>query len=257
MFSKLKERVVIFFVSLSVAAYVGARFPPCHISHWAQNLRERKISRYFDKLERPSFFHYSCSSVSSFSPKNNERSRDRCGVRRRAEGDATRARRMCDADDIRKTVALLWPQATPPQSYPPKRPKMRREDGIKFCGLILCFGGSELICSSCSNGGVISFLRAKTTLSQSQSLSSLPASLIHSLSSLSWLRKCGTINFGANKGAWLVGWLAGCLPAFPHFEHIINSGGKARNKREKVAKLHQLQMPILFYDGESVTILHP
>ena len=58
-----------------------------------------------------------------------------------------------------------------------------------------------------------------------------------SLSLSWWWRKCGTINFGANKGAWLDGWLDGwladCLPAFPHFGHIINSGGKARNKREK------------------------
>ena len=65
--------------------------------------------------------------------------------------------------------------------------------------------------------------------------------------SLSWLRKCGTINFGTNKGAWLAVCLPCCLPAFPHFGHIINSGGKTRNKREKVAKVHQLKMPGLFY----------
>ena len=50
--------------------------------------------------------------------------------------------------------------------------------------------------------------------SLSVSVSLLPASLAFFLSSLSWLRKCGTINFGANKGAWLVGWLA-AFPLFP------------------------------------------
>ena len=214
MFSKLKERVVIFFVSLSVAAYVGARFPPCHISHWAQNLRERKISRYFDKLERPSFFHYSCSSVSSFSPKNNERSRDRCGVRRRAEGDATRARRMCDADDIRKTVALLWPQATPPQSYPPKRPKMRREDGIKFCGLILCFGfrgqRAHLLILQQRRSNII-FEGQNNSLSVSVSL--LPACLPHSFPLFPLLvEKMWDDKFWRKQGRLACG-LAGWLPS--------------------------------------------
>ena len=46
---------------------------------------------------------------------------------------------MCDADDIRKTVALLSLKPTP-QTYPPKRVKMRREDGIKFAALY-CVSG--------------------------------------------------------------------------------------------------------------------
>ena len=34
-----------------------------HVSHWAQNSRARKISRYFDKLERPSFFGFRARGV--------------------------------------------------------------------------------------------------------------------------------------------------------------------------------------------------
>ena len=61
----------------------------------------------------------------------------------------------------------------------------------------------------------------------------------------------------------LAGWLAGCLPAFPHFGHIINSGGKARNKREcQKPKMHLLQIPARIRPlGEScyefVSLSHP
>ena len=164
-----------FFVSfsLSLCRGVRARFPLCHISHWAQNLRARKISRYFDKLERSSFFSASCSSVAPFSLEN-KGSGDRC----KAEGGG-RDRRMCDADDIRREdcCPFVAPAAPPPQSFPPKGAQMRKDDGIKFCGFVLCFGGSELISRQRGRwrkGGVISFLRGQNNF--------LPLSYLLSLS---------------------------------------------------------------------------